>query len=129
MTSIEIRKAILELADTMPLDWIDIKPIVEKCIEGLSFEEEAEIRSKIRTVADQLEKAGDLNVQKVQATISMQSGGSFPTNSLLVKTTIKREKEKETNKPPTIIHQQTIDKNYGLAIQGGVQDSHLENRP
>lgn len=104
-----IRKEILSLLDQNPLNNVEVAPIIEKFTDGLNIDEQAIVRLNIESILSEMKNQGDITFYEGSLGITGRSGGVFFKNSILIRTTIQYEKEKET-KPKT----------HSIYVEGGM---------
>jgi hypothetical protein len=93
-----LRKDILELIDNNPLNNVDITLLIEKYTAGKEIDEQAQARVTILNVLREMREDGDISFADQQVSITIRSAGVFTSNSGIIRSTNKYEKEKEREK-------------------------------
>ena len=91
----DLTKDLLNLADATPLTDVDIKPIVEKYSIGKDFNEQQKLRTEIERILIELRKNEEIFYVDSSIHISVSRAGIFSSWSGIIRSTYKRQKEKE----------------------------------
>lgn len=96
MNKKELYADILELVNSNPLCEVDINPIILKYTNGKDFEEQKIIRNNIFLLLSEIKKEEDITFNEASASVALMQTrqGSFPSDYLKIKSTIKYEKER-----------------------------------
>lgn len=95
----KITKDILRLVDASPMSYVDIAPIIEKYTEDVDYEIEGSIRVGITQVLRELQINNEIDYNKnAAANINISAYRRYEENSLLIRSTYKRQKEIESKK-------------------------------
>lgn len=95
----QMTKDILALADSSPLNNVDIAPIIAKYSEGEELNIQKKVRVTIMDILRELKKSGDIEYYEGWFNITVSTGGNFWSSSGLIRSTHQRQKELEKTKP------------------------------
>jgi hypothetical protein len=121
----KITQDILALADTSPMNYVDIADIISNATDELQFSEQSSARMIIKNLLKELESDGEIEYHKQQASeLTTSIGGQYNGNNLLVRSTSKRQKELEAKKQ----QQPTYSANFNAPFTGNFNQGDTTNQ-
>lgn len=120
----QLTKEILSLVDSNPLTNVDIAPIIQKHSQNLELEGERSLRVTIMDILRELRENKDIDFYDGNFNITASSGGVFMGNGGTIRSTYKRQSEREKITPMATIRKQKIQ----LGTRRNILDGFLVTR-
>lgn len=120
----QLTKEILSLVDNNPMTNVDIAPIIEKYSKNLELEQQRSLRVTIMNILRELRENKEIDFYDGNFHITASSGGVFLGNGGTIRSTYKRQSEKEKNIPMAAISKQKVQ----LSTRRNILDGFLITR-